>query len=132
MSQLCTELAQLKGKNAWTEIDHSSAVDQILLGTTWVFTCKDSTDPTTGKHCLTFKARLAVSGDQQKAADVNENHRASPTADLDMLRLLMATVAGDCRTEYLQFDFVGAYLNSTFATDQPTRVHSSSHALRTE
>jgi hypothetical protein len=115
---IAAELAQLKAKNAWTEVDHSSAADQILLGTTWVFTCKDSTDPTTGKHCLKFKARLTVRGDQQKAADINENHRASPTADLDMLRLLMATVAGDPRTEYLQFDFVGAYLNSTFATDQ--------------
>ena len=35
-----------------------------------------------------------------------------------MLRLLIATAAGDPRTEYLQFDFVGAYLNSTFTADQ--------------
>ena len=115
---IAAELAQLRAKHAWTEVDHSEALDQILLGTTWVFTCKDSMDPTTGKLCLKFKARLTVRGDQQKAADINENHRASPTADLDMLRLLIATVAGDPRTEYLQFDFVGAYLNSTFAIEQ--------------
>ena len=115
---IAAELAQLKAKNAWTEVDQSSAIDNILLGTTWVFTCKDSTEPQTGKPCLKFKARLTVRGDQQKAADINENHRASPTADLDMLRLLIATAAGDPRTEYLQFDFVGAYLNSTFTADQ--------------
>ena len=89
---IAADLAQLKAKNAWTEVDQSSAVDNILLGTTWVFTCKDSTDPKTGKPCLKFKARLTVRGDQQKAADIDENHRASPTADLDMLRLMIATV----------------------------------------
>jgi hypothetical protein len=31
---IAAELAQLKAKNAWTEVDHSSAADQILLGTT--------------------------------------------------------------------------------------------------
>jgi hypothetical protein len=33
---ITAELAQLKAKNTWTEVDHSSAIDQILLGTVGV------------------------------------------------------------------------------------------------
>jgi hypothetical protein len=67
---IAAELAQLKAKNEWTEVDHSSAFDQILMGTTWVFTCKDSTDPTTSKHYLKFKAPAVISRNQPI---INEN-----------------------------------------------------------
>jgi hypothetical protein len=98
---IASELAEMKAKNALTQADHSSALDQILIGTTWVFTCKYATDPGTGKHRLQSKAHPAARDDQQQAADINDNHRASPTADLDMLRVFTAIVAVHSRTNYL-------------------------------
>ncbi len=105
--ELAAALAQLTAKTACTEAEHASAGHQMLLATTLVFTGKDSTDPTTGQHCIKSKVCLTVRGEPTNAADMNENYRASPKADLDRLRLLMAPVAGDPRSAYLQFDFVG-------------------------
>ena len=66
-----------------------------------------------------FKARLNVRGDQQRDDQINPDHRSSPTADIDSIRLFIATLAGDPNNELLKFDVVGAFLQAKLDPRQP-------------
>ena len=105
-----------------TEAD---AAGQKLLGTKWVFTTKEKNG-----HVV-FKARLTVRGDQQDPASINNDHRASPTTDSDMIRLILAQLANVPGARFLTFDFVRAYLQAKLPSDykpvyirRPQGLHS--------
>ena len=61
-----------------------AAHGHTLINTTWVY----STKLKDGE--IVFKARLTARGDQEDPANINDDHRASPTADQDSIRLILA------------------------------------------
>jgi hypothetical protein len=113
------EIAQLRARQVFSTVDASEARGHITLGMTWSFKIKNTVDDDTGTTGLKFKARLNVRGDQQKDADINPNHRASPTADIESIRMMIATVAGTPSAEWLKFDMVAAFLNAKLDPKQP-------------
>jgi len=112
------EIAQLHSREVFTSVSAHEAKGQILLGMTWSFKIKNDTD-SEGNHVLKFKARLNVRGDQQRPEDVDPCQRASPTADIESIRLMIAHLAGDPTTEWLKFDMVAAFLNAKLDPSQP-------------
>ena len=89
----------------------SAAQGHTLIGSTWVYTTKVKE----GK--VVFKARLTACGNMQKEADINPDHRASPTADQDSIRLILAELANLPGAKFLSFDFVRAYLQAKRPAD---------------
>ena len=107
------ELKQLQDRGVFSVVDRKDARGHIVLGMTWSFKVKDEFNDDTGDWTgIKFKARLNVRGDQQKAADINPDHRSSPTADIDSIRLLFATMAGGSGIEFLKYDVIAAFLNA--------------------
>ena len=114
------ELKQLQDRGVFTVVDGKDARGHIVLGMTWSFRVKDVYDDATNAWTgIKFKARLNVRGDQQKEADINPDHRSSPTADIDSIRLLIATLAGIPGVELLKYDVVGAFLFAKLDPNAP-------------
>ena len=100
----------------------AEAHGHIILGMTWSFKVQNTMDD--GVAGLKFKARLNVRGDQQQDKDINPDHRASPTADIESIRMLIATLAGTPDAEWLKFDMVAAFLNAKLDPHQaPIFMH---------
>ena len=97
----------------------AEAHGHIILGMTWSFKVKNTMDD--GVAGLKFKARLNVRGDQQQDKDINPDHRASPTADIESIRMLIATLAGTPDAEWLKFDMVAGPAPSTHIRADPAR-----------
>ena len=114
------EIKQLQDRNVFSVVDGKEAEGHIVLGMTWSYKVKDTfdleTDTWTG---IQFKARLNIRGDQQKDENINPDHRSSPTADMDSIRLLFATLAGLPGVEFLKFDVVAAFLNAKLDPKAP-------------
>ncbi len=55
-----------------------------------------------------FKARLTARGDQEDPDNINNDHQASPTADQDFIRLILAELANMPGAKLISFDFVRA------------------------
>ena len=89
----------------------SAAQGHTLIGSTWVYTTKVKE----GK--VVFKARLTACGNMQKEADINPDHRASPTADQYSIRLILAELANLPGAKLLSFDCVRAYLQAKLPAD---------------
>ena len=88
-----------------------AAHGHTLINTTWVY----STKLKDGE--IVFKARLTARGDQEDPANINDDHRASPTADQDSIRLILAELANMPGAKLMSFDFVRAYLQARMPTD---------------
>ena len=119
------ELKQLQDKGVFSVVDRAEARGQVVLGMTWSFKVKDVFDDADTWTGIKFKARLNVRGDQQKDEHINPDHRSSPTADIDSLRLLLATTAGTPGAEFLKFDVICAFIN---AKRDPTAPRIYMHA----
>jgi hypothetical protein len=87
------------------------AVGHALLGTKWVFSTKLK------ENYVVMKARLSVRGDMEDPKFINNDHRASPTTDSDMIRLILAQLANVPGASFLTFDFVRAYLQAKLPPD---------------
>ena len=114
------EIKQLQDRGVFSVVDGKEAEGNIVLGMTWSYKVKDmfdiDTDIWTG---IQYKARLNIRGDQQKEEHINPDHRSSPTADMDSIRLLFATFAGMPGVEFLKFDVVAAFLNAKLDPKAP-------------
>ena len=114
------EIKQLQDRGTVTVVEGTEARGNIVLGMTWSYKVKDVfdivTDTWTG---IQYKARLNIRGDQQKEEHINPDHRSSPTADMDSIRLLFATLAGVPGVEFLKFDVVAAFLNAKLDPNAP-------------
>ena len=83
-----------------------AAHGHTLINTTWVY----STKLKDGE--VVFKARLTARGDQEDPANINDDHRASPTADQDSIRLILAELANMQGAKLMSFDFFSPWKSS--------------------
>jgi hypothetical protein len=81
---------------------------EAARGHTWLNTTVGNT---------VFKARLTARGDQEDPANINNDHRSSPTADQDSIRIILAELANMSGANLMSFDFVRAYLQARMPKD---------------
>ena len=107
------------------EKNPDEARGHTLINTTWVYSTKLKDGNTV------FKARLTARGDQEDPANINNDHRASPTADQDSIRLILAELANMPGAKLMSFDFVRAYLLGYEGARLKSRQHRQLRVAQT-